>query len=98
MQSALLSVLHPCGQLTNPHVHSHNLISAEALSLDGERWITAPPGEFLPLDELANTFRDVFLKRLGSLYGRRKLVLKGKWRDLGCGFGVGALAVRCFAR
>jgi len=75
---ALLSVLHPCGQPVNPHVHSHNLISAGGMSLDGERWITAPPGEFLPPDDLAYTFRDVFLKRLDSLDGWRKLVLKGK--------------------
>ena len=82
---ALLSMLHLCGQLMNPHVHSHTLVSAGGLSLDGERWITAPPGEFLPLDELARTFRDLFLKRLDSQHRRGKLVLKGTWWDLRCG-------------
>jgi len=82
---AVLSVLHLCGQLMNAHVHSHTLVSAGGLSLDGERWITAPPGEFLPLDELARTFRDLFLKRLDSVHRRGKLVLKGTWWDLHCG-------------
>jgi len=41
---AVLSMLHLCGQLVNPHVHSHTLMSAGGLSLDGERWITAPRG------------------------------------------------------
>jgi len=63
----------------NPHVHSHTLMSAGGLSLDGQRWITAPPGEFLPLDELARTFRDVLLHRLDALYRRGELVPRGKW-------------------
>ena len=41
---ALLALLHTWGQLVNLHVHSHNLVPAGGLSLDGKRWVGLPEG------------------------------------------------------
>ncbi len=87
VELGVLILLHTWGQLMNRHVHAHSLVSGGGLSLDGARFIQFPSGEFLSLEKIAQEFRDLFLKRLESLYRRGQLVLQGDWRQMDWGNG-----------
>lgn len=79
---ALLALLHTWGQLMNPHLHSHTMVPAGGLSLDGNRWVSLPEGAFLPLDQLRRLYRELFLKGLAKAYGRGALVFPGEWQAI----------------
>jgi hypothetical protein len=79
---ALLALLHTWGQLVNPHLHSHTMVPAGGLSLDGTRWVSLPEGTFLPLDQLRRLYRDAFLGGLEKAYRRGALVFPDEWRAI----------------
>jgi hypothetical protein len=62
----MTQMLHTWGQKMNLHVHSHNIITAGGLSLDGTRWITVDPNHpKMQPDYLAAVFRKMFVTRVG---------------------------------
>lgn len=78
-EMGLLSLLHTWGQTLNAHLHTHNLVPAGGLSLDGNRWIDLPAGTFLPEDQLQQTFRQLFLQKLQKAYRQDELQFPPEW-------------------
>lgn len=71
----MTQMLHTWGQKMNLHVHSHNIITAGGLSLDGTRWITVDPNHPKMQPEfLAALFRKMFITRVGHRLRRDKLI------------------------
>lgn len=78
----LLALLHTWGQLMNEHVHSHTMVAAGGLSLDGARWVSLPEGTFLPLDELRRLFRQAFLRGLEKARRDGALTFPEEWQAI----------------
>jgi hypothetical protein len=78
-EMGVLSLLHTWGQTLNAHLHTHNLVPSGGLSLDGTRWIDLPEGTFLPEDQLQQTFRELFLKKLQMAYRQDELKFPREW-------------------
>jgi hypothetical protein len=57
----LIAVLHTWNQLLGEHPHIHCIATGGGLSLDGQRWIGAKPGFFLPIRKLSKVFRGKLL-------------------------------------
>ena len=68
-----LSVLHTWGQNVLHHPHVHSVIPAGGLSLDGQRWIPAPYGFFLPVKVLSRVFRGKFTAGLKTAFRKKQL-------------------------
>jgi hypothetical protein len=79
---ALIALLHSWGQILNNHLHSHTLIPAGGLSLDGQRWVGLSEGKFLPLDQLRRMYRDLFLEGLQKAYRKGALTFPGEWQAI----------------
>jgi len=71
------AILHTWGQTLMHHPHVHCLVPGGGLSPDGQRWIAARPGFFLPVRVLSRVFRGSYLNALHQLYEQGKLTLKG---------------------
>jgi putative transposase len=82
-QPALMGVLHTWTRAMLYHPHAHFLVSAGALSADGQRWISAKHANFLvPVRALSVIFRAKLrerLKRAGLLEQVPAKVWKQKW-------------------
>jgi hypothetical protein len=78
-EMGVLSLLHTWGQTLNGHVHTHNLVPAGGLSLDGKQWIDLPDGTFLPENELQQTFRAMVLGKLKRAYRQDRLEFPEGW-------------------
>lgn len=66
--------LHTWGQKMNLHLHTHNILTAGGLSLDGTRWIIVDPNHpSMRPEYLAEGFRKMFVTRVGHRLGRDKL-------------------------
>ena len=76
------AILHTWGQTLMHHPHLHCLVPAGGLSPDGQRWIGARPGFFLPVRVLSKMFRGKYLAELHRLYEQGKLTLKGGLHQL----------------
>jgi hypothetical protein len=76
------AILHSWGQNLLFHPHLHVLVTGGGLTPDGERWVSARPGFFLPVKVLGNLFRGKFLATLQAAYGRRRLELRGSTAHL----------------
>ncbi len=66
-QLAITAVLHTWTRELLFHPHVHCLVSGGGLSLDGTRWIAAPPEFLFPVHVLGTLFRGKFLAGLTSL-------------------------------
>ncbi|MFQ5571713.1 MAG: transposase [Rhodothermales bacterium] len=76
------AVLHTWGQRLLHHPHLHCVVPGGGLSLDGQRWIPARAGFFLPVRVLSRLFRKKYLVYLRQAYRAERLVLAGKLKDL----------------
>jgi hypothetical protein len=76
------SVLHTWNQQLLHHPHVHCVVPAGGISLDHTRWITAPPGFFLPVKVLSRVFRGKFVAALRTLYGDGRLAFSGSLSHL----------------
>lgn len=79
-QLGFIAALHTWGQRLEWHPHLHCLIPGGGLSPDGQ-WISCGPN-FLPVDVLATTFRQFFLRALRRAFKAGKLQLAGDLQPL----------------
>ena len=77
-----LSVLHTWGQNLQHHPHLHCVVPGGGLSLDGERWVSCPPGYFLCVRVLSSVFRGKFLDLTRRAFADGKLQLQGALAEL----------------
>jgi Putative transposase/Transposase zinc-binding domain len=72
-QPAITCVLHTWTRELQSHPHVHCIVSGGGLSLDGARWIAAPPTFLFPVHVLGSLFRGKFLAGLAALQARGHL-------------------------
>ena len=72
-----LSVLHTWGQTLLHHPHVHCVVPGGGLSLDGKRWVSCPPGFFLPIRVLRTVFRGKLLDLTRQAFAEGELQLQG---------------------
>ncbi len=71
----ITQTLHTWGQKMNLHVHTHNILTAGGLSLDGTRWIFVDPNHpYMQPEYLAEVFRKMLITRVGHRLRRDKLI------------------------
>ena len=66
------AVVHTWSQTLNEHAHIHAIVPGGGLSLDGNKWIKAKRGYFLPTQVLSKVFRGKYLSYLEAAYGKLK--------------------------
>jgi hypothetical protein len=66
------AVLHTWSQTLNNHAHIHAIVPGGGLSLDGNKWISAKRGFFLPRKVLSRVFRGKYLSYLEQAYPNLK--------------------------
>lgn len=76
------AVLHTWGQTLLHHPHLHCVVPGGGLSEDGQRWIAAREGFFLPVRVLSRLFRGKYLAYLRQAYQDGELVRAGGLKDL----------------
>ena len=79
------AVLHTWGQRLEHHPHLHCVVPEGGLSPDGQRWIAARDGFFLPVRVLSRLFRGKYLAYLREAYRDGQLVLRGRLKELASG-------------
>lgn len=72
------SILHTWNQQLQLHPHVHCVIPAGGLSTAHDRWVSAQPKFFLPVEALGEVFRGRFVDGLRQLYAENRLVLEGR--------------------
>jgi hypothetical protein len=72
-QLAMTAVLHTWTRELLFHPHVHCLVSGGGLSLDGTRWVAAPPNFLFPVHVLGKPVRGKFLAELTRLLAAGKL-------------------------
>jgi hypothetical protein len=78
----ITAVLHTWGSALTHHPHLHCIVPGGGLSLDGERWVAARSGFFLPVRVLSRLFRRLFLEQLGAAHHAGRLRFFGPHQDL----------------
>lgn len=68
------AVLHTWSQTLNNHAHIHAIVPGGGLSLDGNKWIAAKRGYFLPGKVLSKVFRGKYLSYLEAAYPKLKFI------------------------
>jgi len=81
-QIGFTAILHTWGQNILFHPHLHCVVTGGGLSADGQRWISARSGYFLPVDVLGALFRGKFLAGLKRAYQTGQLQLTGSVQPL----------------
>jgi hypothetical protein len=76
------AVLHTWGQTLLHHPHVHCLVPAGGLSADGQHWVQAREGFFLPVRVLSRLFRAKYLAYLREAYDADELAFFGALREL----------------
>jgi hypothetical protein len=75
LELALLSLLHTWGQILNSHLHSHSMLPAGGLWLNGRQWIDLSPEQIQRLLEgVSWEFPERFLKALRKAHKQGQLV------------------------
>lgn len=77
-----LAVLHTWGQNLQHHPHVHCVVTGGGLSPDGQRWMKARKGFFLPVRVLSRLFRALFLRAMRRAYTARKFHFAGTLEHL----------------
>jgi hypothetical protein len=72
-----LTVLHTWGQNLQHHPHVHCVVPGGGLSAEGDRWIAARPGFFLPVRVLSRVFRGKFIEGLKRAWEHKRLEFHG---------------------
>ncbi len=75
-------VLHTWSQNLGQHNHVHCVVSGGALSLDGQRWLRAPPGFLFPVGALSTVFRGKTLDALKRAAKHGELTFRGDTAEL----------------
>ena len=78
----ITAVLHTWGSALTHHPHLHCIVPGGGLSLDGERWVAARPGFFLPVRVLSRLFRRLFLDKLSAAHHAGRLQFFGEHQAL----------------
>jgi hypothetical protein len=73
----VLSVLHTWGQNVMHHPHVHCVVAGGGISPEGNRWVSCPPGFFLPVKVLSKVFRGKFLEQTRRAFARGELSFQG---------------------
>jgi putative transposase/transposase-like zinc-binding protein len=81
-QIGFFAVLHSWGQNMLFHPHLHCVVPGGGPSPDGQRWVSCPPGFFLPVRVLSRLFRRLFLKSLQKAFDTGKLQFFGALENL----------------
>lgn len=76
------AILHSWGQKLDFHPHLHCVVPGGGISLCGTRWVSCPPGFFMPAKLLSRMFRGKFLALLKAAHRRGELTLKGRLQPL----------------
>jgi len=76
------AILPTWGQTLSQHLHLHCVVAGGALTQDGARWITAPPGFLFPVRALAKVFRGKYLHALQRAFSTGHLVFAGSLTSL----------------
>jgi Putative transposase/Transposase zinc-binding domain len=71
------AILHTWGQNLLHHPHLHCVVPGGGLSPDHERWVSCPPGFFLPVEVLSELFRRLFLEYLEDAFYKNQLRFPG---------------------
>ena len=72
------TVLHTWGQQMMTHVHTHVVLAGGGFRLDGSGWVSSEGREFfLEKGQLADTYRDYYLRSLRGMHRREELVFPG---------------------
>jgi Putative transposase/Transposase zinc-binding domain len=71
------AILHTWGQNLLHRPHLHCVVPGGGLSPDHERWVSCPPGFFLPVQVLSRLFRRLFLEQLEDAFYRKQLRFPG---------------------
>ncbi|MCP5043708.1 MAG: IS91 family transposase [bacterium] len=77
-----LSVLHTWGQNLMHHPHIHCIVPGGGMSPDGKRWVSCPPGFFLPVRVLSAVFRGKFIEMTRRAFANGELQFQGHLEDL----------------
>ena len=77
-----LTVLHTWGQNLMHHPHVHCVVPGGGLSAEGDRWIAARPGFFLPVRVLSRVFRGKFIEGLKRAREHERLEYHGALEGL----------------
>jgi len=72
-----IGLLHTWGQNLQHHPHIHYVVPGGGFSPDGTRWISCPPGFFLPVRVLSRLFRGIFLELTRKAFQRGQLSFQG---------------------
>jgi len=78
-----IGLLHTWGQTLHHHPHVHYVVPGGGLSLDGAKWVSCPPGFFLPVKVLSSLFRGKFLDFTRQAFERGELSFQGSLAPLG---------------
>ncbi len=77
-----MAILHSWGGQLQHHPHLHCILPAGGVAPGGSRWVPCRPNFFLPVRVLSRRFRRLYLEGLKDLYGRGKLRVVGRCREL----------------
>jgi len=78
----ITAVLHTWGSALTHHPHVHMIVPGGGFSLDGERWVSCPPGFFLPVRVLSRLFRRLLLEKLAAAHDAGRLRFFGPHASL----------------
>ena len=81
-QIGFLGLLHTWGQTLHHHPHIHYVIPGGGLGSDGSKWISCPPGFFLPVRLLGRLFRGKFLDLTRRAFSDGQLSFQGRLAPL----------------
>ncbi len=77
-----LAVLHTWGQNLSHHPHVHCVVPGGGLSPDGESWVSARKGFFLPVRVLSRLFRGLFLDAVRKAFEAGRMSFSGSLAHL----------------
>jgi hypothetical protein len=76
-QIGVTAILHTWGQNLSFHPHLHCVVTGGGLSAEGDRWIAARRGYFLPVKVLGKLFRGKFLAGIRAAWAAGELTFGG---------------------
>jgi putative transposase/transposase-like zinc-binding protein len=76
-QIGVTAILHTWGQNLSFHPHLHCVVTGGGLSAEGDRWIAARRGYFLPVKVLGRLFRGKFLAGIRAAWAAGELTFGG---------------------
>ncbi|MHC5058069.1 MAG: IS91 family transposase [Planctomycetota bacterium] len=81
-QIGFIGLLHTWGQTLLHHPHVHYVVPGGGLGSDGSKWVSCPPGFFLPVRALGRLFRGKFLDLTRRAFTDGQLSFQGRLAPL----------------